>query len=32
MDECRRNEYRGENLDNQDIYRMKIEDRECEQP
>jgi hypothetical protein len=29
MDGCGRIEYIGENLDDQDVWRMKIEDREC---
>jgi hypothetical protein len=29
MDECGRNEYREENLDDQDVWRMKIEDHVC---
>jgi hypothetical protein len=29
MNECGRIEYRGENLDDQNVYKMKIEDHEC---
>jgi hypothetical protein len=29
MNVCERNEYREENLDDQDVQRMKIEDDEC---
>jgi hypothetical protein len=32
MDECGKNKYRGENLDDQYVQRMKIENHEYGQP